>query len=107
MEQATVIQKTGKVISGTVISILLGLLFLMIGLALCFTIIGAIIGIPLVLFGVTGIIVSPFVGMGLVTKKTEVCPKCGGTVSFISLQRMARCKSCHQYIKIEKGHLVS
>lgn len=48
---------------GIVGGIVLGTLLIFIGIILCLTIIGAILGIPLILVGVSIIIGSPFSGL--------------------------------------------
>lgn len=43
-------------VTGRLVAAILGLVFMVVGVALCFTVIGAIIGVPLTIFGFTMII---------------------------------------------------
>ena len=42
--------------TGRLVAVLLGLVIMIIGIALCFTIIGAIVGVPLAIFGIAMVV---------------------------------------------------
>ena len=75
--------KTNKIatgIAGTAVGIFvfvpLGLVLILIGLFLTMTIIGAIIGIPLILAGIATAIIGPFGGLSALQMKKAKCPYC-------------------------------
>lgn len=73
------------------------------GLLLCVTGIGAIIGIPLIIIA----LISPIVGgvVGLAARKGE-CPWCGTTVTHFNTSKGIDCPTCKKRIVIKKNKYI-
>ncbi|MFZ4400579.1 MAG: hypothetical protein ACOYO1_11135 [Bacteroidales bacterium] len=75
--------------------------FLIIGIVLCFTGIGALIGIPLILAGIA----LPFLNIGN-SKIKGKCPYCNYDVYSFKYEPGVTCPSCRQRILIRHGNYI-
>ena len=100
--------RVAKGISGTILSIImfggLGVILIIVGLFLTITIIGAIIGIPMILAGLMFIIVSPFGGLAVFKQKKSKCPYCETVITLIGRQAF-NCPSCQKRLIVKNGSL--
>ncbi len=90
--------KTIGVASGCLVGLGCGIWFIILGIILSFTGIGAIIGIPMIIIG----ILMPFVGpiMGLTAIKGK-CPYCGSDITSSSTAQGVNCKACNNRVVIK------
>ena len=79
----------------------IGIWLVIIGLVLCFTGIGAILGIPLMIAGILVAIVAPFMGAAGIK---GMCPHCGHLSVHASVSDIGQggvtCTACRQRIVI-------
>ncbi len=95
------------VMGGAVFGIVSGIFLIIIGVLLCATIIGAILGIPLILFGLGMVITGPFSGLaaGLMGVKAP-CPYCQNTLSFTFNKKALTCKYCRKRLLVRGKELM-
>ena len=74
-----------------------------VGIILCFTGIGAIIGVPLILVGLFAMIIGPLMGLGEL--KGE-CPWCGTKVTSPTASQGIDCPACKKRIVIKDKRFV-
>jgi hypothetical protein len=79
---------------------LIGVCLVAVGLLLTLTGIGALIGIPLILFGIVFPFVGPFLGLGSIR---GACPHCGAQVRSTKSRPGATCPACLRRIVIRDG----
>ena len=86
----------GLVIGGSVVGF---------GFLISLTVIGAIIGIPLIVIGFAIIILGPFVGglVGLATRKAK-CPYCQNEIKF-NVEKALTCENCHKRLLVRDNPL--
>lgn len=91
--------------SGVLGGIVIGAVTIVVGGLLTATVIGAILGIPLILFGIVAIVISPFQGgiMGLMAKKGK-CPYCQNELTFV-YQKALTCKYCKKRLLVKNKQL--
>jgi len=70
------------------------------GIILCFTVIGAVIGIPLVIFGCICPILGALAGLTVGALK-GACPWCGGEVTSTAGAKGVDCPACKKRIVIK------
>ena len=100
--------RIGKGIAGTALSLImfggLGVVMIIVGIILSLTIIGAIIGIPLIFFGILTIIISPFGGLAMFKAKKSKCPYCGALV-ILTGNPAFNCPLCKKRLIVKEGQL--
>jgi DNA-directed RNA polymerase subunit RPC12/RpoP len=82
----------------------MGAVFVIVGVLLCFTVIGAIIGIPLILIGVGSPIMGSLVGLGSIKGP---CPWCGGVVVTPLRSHGVDCPSCKKRVVVRGKQFVA
>lgn len=87
---------------GVAAAALTGLFIALIGLVLTITVIGAIIGIPIMVVGILQIFLSPFLGSLFVFKR---CPYCDNKVLINKFQKSVKCSKCKKRLIVEKKRL--
>lgn len=92
--------------AGIIVGIVGGVLVILVGLVLTATVIGAIIGIPLIIMGIGMMGIAPLQGtaMGFMTKKAE-CPYCHNELSFV-MKKALTCKYCKKRLLVRGKELV-
>lgn len=83
--------KAKNYLGGVGASVLTGGLMIGIGFLLCITVIGAIIGVPLIFIGFAQIVLSPITGAFFVFKK---CPYYQASVLVTRNQQSLKCQKC-------------
>ncbi len=84
--------KTKNYLGGLGASILTGGITIIIGLLLCFTVIGSIIGLPLIVIGLAQVVLSPFTGAFFMFKR---CPYCQASLLVTRQQKGSmKCQRC-------------
>jgi ribosomal protein L37AE/L43A len=73
------------------------------GFALCLTGIGAIAGIPMLVMGFLGFILSPILAFMFAEGR---CPHCGQKLYFPLYRKVVRCRYCKQRCPSVKGRLI-
>lgn len=87
-------------IVGAIMGFAIGFTMFIVGLVLTATIIGAIVGIPLIIAGVSVMIVGPFSGgIGMFLTKNIPCPNCK-TNQMVTMARVFRCKACRRTLYV-------
>lgn len=74
-----------------------GIWLIIIGVVLCFTGIGAIIGVPLIIAGLLAFIIGPIMGLAQIKGP---CPYCGSKVRATKTQPGVDCPACKKRIVI-------
>lgn len=89
-------------IKGFGVSIMMGIIFIPVGLLLSLTGIGALIGIPMIFIGGFAILLSPI--MFLVMSQGN-CPHCQQEVIVMNGKKVVKCRSCKNRCSVNKNHL--
>lgn len=79
-----------------------GLVEIGMGIALSFTIIGGIVGIPLILMGIVSILGSPLLALSSYEGR---CPECQRQLVWSTWNRAVKCRSCKQRWIVRDMHL--
>jgi len=95
---------------GLGVGIAVGIVFIFIGFLLSLTIIGAIIGIPLIIGGVLTIILGPLLGAvtgaGVAfTARRALCPYCQNAVSIKPYTKGVTCGTCQKRLVVRGKQL--
>ena len=69
-----------------------------VGVMLCLTGLGAVLGIPLILAAVLAPVLGPMIGMGALKGK---CPWCGAAVNSVANTKEFACVACNKRIAIQ------
>lgn len=76
-------------------------LLVFVGIILCLTIIGAVIGIPMIIVGIILMIVGPFFGLAMGSTSIKgLCPYCRGKVLALPTTPGVNCPACTKRIVI-------
>jgi DNA-directed RNA polymerase subunit RPC12/RpoP len=92
-----------KFLRGTIGGLVGGLLLIILGVALCFTGIGAIIGLPLLFFGAVAILSGP---LSAFFQIRGACPYCGSEVLALSTKPGVTCEACKNRIVIRNKQFI-
>lgn len=89
---------------GAVIFVPIGIVLVIIGVFLTLTLIGAIIGIPMILFGIVLAVVGPFGGLTALGMKKAKCPYCENIV-YVNSKKSVTCQVCKKLSIVKDGKL--
>lgn len=107
-----ILKKISMIIGVSAISIIfgefIGIALVGVGILLSLTIIGAIIGIPMIFCGLAFMIFAPFGGATILLQVKKPCPNCQSQIAFSKNQAAITCPICLKRIKIEnKGETLT
>ncbi len=83
--------------SGLLFGVLAAPVMIIVGVMLCLTGLGAILGIPMIIGGVLAPLAGPMIGFGAIKGK---CPLCSAPVSSIPGVESFHCEACHRQIAV-------
>lgn len=99
-------------LGGPVYAIVIGGLCVVFGMLLTITVVGAIIGIPMIIGGIIAIFVlpfiSPFLGLGVgLSSKKGACPVCQNRLRLTSWQKAITCSACKSRLLVRNKQLIT
>lgn len=83
-------------------TIAVGLMLIVIGILLSITVIGAVIGVPLIVIGLLQIVLSPLAGALIAFKR---CPYCNHRVLLLIGQKGVKCGTCKKRLIVRDKRL--
>ena len=90
--------------SGLALGVVAAPVLLIVGVLLCLTGLGAILGIPMIIGAILSPLAGPVVGFNAVRGK---CPWCGAKVSCVHTGQSFDCDACHQRIALRHEKFVT
>ena len=90
--------------SGLLFGVIAAPVMIIVGVMLCLTGLGAILGIPMIIGGVLAPLAGPMIGFRAVKGK---CPLCGAQVSSLPGVESFHCEACHQQIVVRNEKFVT
>lgn len=90
--------------SGLLFGVLAAPVMIIVGIMLCLTGLGAILGVPMIIGGVLAPLAGPMIGFGAIKGK---CPLCGEPVSSIPGVESFHCEACHKQIAVRNEKFVT
>jgi len=90
--------------AGLYFGIIVAPMMVIVGVMLCLTGLGAILGIPMIIGGILAPLAGPLIGFGA---ERGTCPSCGAPVSSVASSQTFACDACHQRIAIRNHSFVA
>lgn len=90
--------------SGLLYGVILAPMMLIVGIMLCLTGLGAILGIPMIIGGILAPLMGPMIGLSAPKGK---CPWCGSAVSSLRSDQSFDCEACHHRIAFKNERYVT
>lgn len=90
--------------SGLLFGVIAAPVMIMVGVMLCLTGLGAILGIPMIIGGVLAPLAGPMIGLGAIKGK---CPLCDAPVSSLPGVESFHCEACHRQIAVRNEKFVT
>ncbi|HET6170148.1 MAG TPA: hypothetical protein VFE01_08205 [Terracidiphilus sp.] len=89
--------------SGLLFGVIAAPVMIIVGVMLCLTGLGAILGIPMIIGGVLAPLAGPMIGFGAIKGK---CPLCDAPVSSLPGVESFHCEACQQQIAVRHEKFV-